>query len=124
MSAITETEPGGVMICILDFSARPRETPTHENPGPRRSFRVGERVIYLSHFYRAEPDDNPVGVMAVFHPLDTDLKIPYAATQYYFVTPDCWEGLRRHFTSKLVVTDRDSLAESSRKGAYMLVELK
>jgi hypothetical protein len=40
--------------------------------------------------------------MAVFEPLDPDDKNRYAATENYFVSLDCWEGLRKHFASTLV----------------------
>ena len=110
MRAITETEPGGEMVCILDFSARPYELSTQDKQRTRRAFRVGERVRYVSHFVKASPEDNPVGAMAVFKPLGPGDETRYAATQDYFVTPDCWEGLREHFAGKLVLTDRDCLA--------------
>jgi hypothetical protein len=97
MSAITETEPGGDMVCILGFSARPRGLDDQLIPGPRRRFSVGERVRYLTFFYTPTPEDNPVGFMAVFQALDEADKNRYAATQDYFVTMDCWEGLRQHF---------------------------
>jgi hypothetical protein len=92
-----ETEPGGEMICILRFSARPRGLDDQPIPGERRNFHVGERVRYVTFFYKKTPDDNPTGYMAVFEPLDPEDKNRYAASQNYFVTLDCWEGLREHF---------------------------
>jgi hypothetical protein len=35
--------------------------------------------------------------MAIFEPIDKADKSRYAAAQNYFVTLDCWEGLRKHF---------------------------
>ncbi len=69
MSAITETEPGGEMVCILEFSARPRSRKNKATPGVRRSFHVGERVGYITFLYKDTPADNPTGYMAVFQPL-------------------------------------------------------
>ena len=99
MSAITETEPGGEMVCILGFSARPRGLDNQPIPSARRSFHVGERVRYVTFFYKGTPEDNPTGYMAVFEPLHSEDKNRYAATQDYFVTLDCWEGIRKHFAS-------------------------
>ena len=70
MSAITETQPGGEMVCILEFSARPRDTENQPIPGPRRDFHVGERVRYIASFFKNTPEDNPTGYMAIFEPLD------------------------------------------------------
>ena len=99
MSAITETEPGGEMVCILGFSARPRGLDNQPIPSARRSFQVGERVRYVIFLYKDTPADNPTGYMAVFEPLHSEDKKRYAATQDYFVTLDCWEGIRKHFAS-------------------------
>ncbi len=97
MSAITETQPGGEMVCILEFSARPRGADNQPIPGPRRDFHIGERVRYIASFFKDTPEDNPTGYMAVFEPLNQEDQARYAATQNYFVTIDCWEGLREHF---------------------------
>ncbi len=97
MSAITETGPGGEMVCIVAFSARPRDRGQRPIPGPRRQFRVGEHVRFVSAFFKDTPDDNPTGWMAVFEPLGEESDVPYAATQAYFVSLDCWAGLEKHF---------------------------
>jgi hypothetical protein len=99
MSAITETQPGGEMVCILGFSARAQGRDKQPLPAVRRSFQVGERVRYITFFYKHTPTDNPTGCMAVFEPLGSKDKNRYAATQDYFVSLDCWEGLRKHFAS-------------------------
>ena len=113
MSAITETEPGGEMVCILAFSARPRGLDDQPIPGPRRRFNVGEHVRYITFFYTATPEDNPIGFMAVFQPLDKADKNRYAATQDYFVTIDCWEGFRQHF-AKTGSTETDKAGERTK----------
>jgi hypothetical protein len=97
MSAITETQPGGEMVCIVEFSARPRGPENQPVPGPRRDFHIGERVRYIASFFKATPEDNPTGYMAIFEPLDQESPGRYVATQNYFVSLDCWEGLREHF---------------------------
>jgi hypothetical protein len=102
MSAINETEPGGEMICILGFSARPRGVDNSPMSGERRTFHVGERVRYVTSFFKATPEDNPTGPMAVFEPLEPDDKHRYAATEKYFVSLDCWEGLGKHLASTVV----------------------
>jgi hypothetical protein len=122
MSAITET--GREMVCILAFSARPRGLDDQPIPGARRRFNVGEHVRYITFFYTATPEDNPVGFMAVFQPLDKTDKNRYAATQDYFVTIDCWEGLRQHFamtgaaeTDKAGEITKNPIATPAKKSA-------
>ena len=103
MSAITETQPGdeSERVCILEFSAghRSRDPETISRSSSWRSFHVGERVRYVTFYYKDTPPDNPTGYMAVFEPLRSKHKNRYAATQDYFVSLDCWEGLRKHFAS-------------------------
>jgi hypothetical protein len=99
MSAITETEPGGEMVCIIDFEARPRDDNGRPIAEQRRSFSTGEHVRYLGHIFVDAPDDNPGGYLAILQPLDPQNQHRYGATESYFVTLDCWEGLRRYFAS-------------------------
>jgi hypothetical protein len=116
MSAINETEPGGEMVCILGFSARPRGLDNQRIPSARRSFQVGERVRYVTFFYKDTPQDSPTGYMAVFEPLHSEDKNRYAATQDYFVTIDCWEGLRKHFEStRRAVVGPNSIGDRTKK---------
>jgi hypothetical protein len=118
MSAIMETEPGGEMVCILRFSARPRGLDDQPIPGERRSFQVGERVRYVNFFYKKTPEDNPTGYMAVFEPLDPEDKNRYAASDTYFVTLDCWEDLGRYFArTNAKGIKRRSVADQPDKGA-------
>jgi hypothetical protein len=102
MGAISETEPGGEMVCIVGFEARPRDDDDRPIAGRRRTFSIGERVRYVRHFFIDQPEDNPVGPMAVFEALDPDDKKSYGATQAYFVSLECWEGLKSYFASDLV----------------------
>ncbi len=123
MSAITETEPGGEMVCIQSFSARPRDVDDAPIPGIRRDFQVGERMRFISSYFKKTPHDNPTGYMAVFEPLDRRDKNRYAATQDYFVTLECWEGLKRHFASTLVVIIGEGrITQRPEEGTYTLVE--
>jgi len=125
MSAIMETEPDGEMVCILGFSARPRGLDDQPIPGARRSFHVGERVRYVTFFYKQTPEDNPTGYMAVFEPLDPEDKNRYAASQNYFVTLDCWEGLRKHFASIFrSELGRNSVAKQPKNGPPKRVAVK
>ncbi len=114
MSAITETEPGGEMVCILAFSARPRDPEKRSLPAPRREFRVGEHVRFVSSFLKDTPKDNPTGNMAVFEPIGEANREQYAAHETHFVSLDCWEGLRKHFRGK----------RSSRNGEGGRIEAK
>ena len=102
MSAITETAPGGEMVCILDFEARPRDPDGHPIAGSRRAFSVGERVRYIGHIYVGKPEDNPLGYMAIFQPPNVEGDHLYGAVQDYFVSLDCWEALREHFAGKSI----------------------
>ena len=117
MSAITETEPGGEIICIAGFSARPRGAENQPIPGSWRKFQIGERVRYITYSYKDTPTDNPTGYMAVFEPIDRQDQARYTATQNYFVSLDCWEGLRQHFLStQAAAIEGDSVTHRSKKG--------
>jgi hypothetical protein len=136
MSAIMETEPRGEMVCILGFSARPRGLDDQPIHGERRNFHVGERVRLLTFFYKNTPGDNPTGYIAVFEPLDPEDENRYAASETYFVSLDCWEGLRRYFarTNAKGVTRRsvadqpekdtsDSIAARAKKHARVAAKI-
>ena len=106
MSAITETEPGGEIVCIVAFSARPRDSDNRPMTGPRREFRVGQHVRFISSFFKDSPADNPSGYMAVFEALDNDGQGQYVATQSYFVPLECWAGLESYFRARASVKNR------------------
>lgn len=97
MSVITETEPGGELVCIVAFSARPRDPESRPLPGPRREFRVGEHVRFIGSLFKDTPSDNPVGHMVIFEPFGDDVPAQYTAVQSDFVSLDCWEGLASYF---------------------------
>jgi hypothetical protein len=123
MSAIAETEPGGEMVCILDFEARPRDINDQPIAGKRRAFTTGEHVRYIRHFFVAKPEDNPIGYMAIFRSMDAKDDNLYGARHDYFVSLDCWENLKEHFARNLIVTERDVEKKAPRK-TYVLTEVK
>ncbi len=124
MSAISATEPSAEMVCIQSFSARPRDDDDAPIPGTRRDSQVGERVRFISSFFKNTPQYNPTGYMAVFKPLDRRDKNRYSATQGYFVTLECWEGLKKHFASTLVVMmGAGRITKRPEEGTYTLVEV-
>ena len=104
MSAISETEPGGEMVCIVEFEARPRDEENRPIPGARRRFCTGEHVRYVRQFFVSTPEDNPIGHMAIFEPLDPKDKTRYGAAQDCFASLERWEGLKSYFANKLVAT--------------------
>jgi hypothetical protein len=104
MSAITETEPGGEMVCIIEFEARPRDAANKPVAGKRRRFSTGEHVRYIRQFFVNTPEGNPIGYIAIFEPLDPNDKIEYGATQDCFVSLECWENLRAYFVNQMVMT--------------------
>ena len=117
MSAITETEPGGEIVCIVGFSARPRGAENQPVTASWRKFQIGERVRYITYFFKDTPTDNPTGYMAVFEPIDRQDEARYTATQNYFVSVDCWEGLRQHFLSTQAASiEGDSVTGRRKKG--------
>src|SRR4051794_21655955 len=95
MSVLLECEPGDAFYCLQEFDASPDgkgfswETARH--------FCVGEKLRYVT--FREDPNykGRPTSWMAVFTAADGNR---YAATQTYFVTEECWKGLRQHFARK------------------------
>jgi len=96
MIVIDETEPGGEMVCVLEFSARPRNVQNGLSSSDRRTFQVGERVRFRGFYFDGAPVDNPTGYMAIFESLDPHDPNDYAAVADYFITIDCWEGLKQY----------------------------
>lgn len=97
MSVILESQAGDELICIEQFWASPDGTvPSTQTSRP---FRVGERVRYVT--FRQDPyyKDHPgLGWTVVFEASDGQR---YAATQTYFVTEECWKGLKKFFAKRM-----------------------
>ena len=104
MSVILESQPGDELICIESFSSSPEGVvPSWDNS---RTFRVGERVRYADSRLAPNLADSPAGWMVLFTAADGRR---YAASQSYFVTEECWRGLKTYFAKRL-------LSEPKRKG--------
>ena len=101
MSVIHDSQPGDELICIHQFSASPDGEPFSWETS--RTFRVGERVRYASFRQSRNLKDNPVGWTVVFDATDGRR---YAATQTYFVTEDCWKGLKKFFAKRVLQEPR------------------
>ncbi len=98
MSVILESQPGDELINIQEFNASPEGMPSSWETSHR--FRVGERVRYVSFFQDQHYKDHPgLGWMIIFDAADGKR---YAATQTYFVTDECWQGLKRFFARRLL----------------------
>jgi hypothetical protein len=98
MSVILESQAGVPLIIIEEFHASPHGEPFAWETS--RRFRVGERVRYVSFFQDPHDKDLPgLGWMVVFDAADGKR---YAATQTYFVTEECWQGLKKFFARRLL----------------------
>jgi hypothetical protein len=97
MSVILESQAGDELITIEAFHASPEGEPfSWENS---RRFRVGERVRYLGFVQDQYYKDHPgLGWTIRFEAADGK---PFAAAQTYFVTEECWQGLKRFFARRL-----------------------
>jgi hypothetical protein len=98
MSVIIDSQPGDEVIVIEEFHASPEgESFSWETS---RRFRVGERVRYAGFLQDQYYKDHPgLGWTVRFEASDGKR---YAATQTYFVTEDCWHGLKRFFARRLL----------------------
>ena len=94
MSVIIESQAGDELICIEGFSASPEGESFSWKTS--RTFRVGERIRYVSSYRDEHFKDHP-GWMVVFDAVDGKR---YAATQTYFVTEECWQGLKKFFARR------------------------
>ena len=95
MSVIVESLPGDEFVCIEAFVGCPQgERFSWDNA---RHFTVGERLNFVSSYLDDHFKAHPCGWMIVFDAADGKR---YAATQSYFVLPECWEGLRKHFARR------------------------
>ena len=97
MSVIIESQAGDEVICIERFSGPPQGVrPSSQS---NRAFRIGESVRFVGSYRDDHFKDHPVGWMVVFDAVDGKR---YAATQTYFVTADCWQGLKKFFARRLL----------------------
>jgi len=98
MSVIIESQMGNELIIIEQFSGSPHGVKT--SWATNRTFRIGERVRYVSFFQDQRDKDIPgLGWMVLFVAADGKR---YAAAQTYFVTEECWQGLKNHFARRLL----------------------
>ena len=93
-----ESQAGNELIIIAPFCASPDgECFSSET---WYEFRIGERVRYLGYFQHQHYKDLPgLGWMVRFEAANNK---QYAATQTYFVTEDCWQGLKKFFVRRLL----------------------
>ena len=97
MSVINDSQRGDELICVMEFSGPPQGVrPSAET---NRTFRVGERVRYVSFFRHPNLHDNPVCWNIVFEASDGK---QYTATQTLFVTEECWQGIKKFFARRLL----------------------
>jgi hypothetical protein len=97
MSPILESRVGEEIICVEEFSASPHGEPFLWEKS--RTFRIGERVRYAGYYRDDHFKDHPSGWMILFDASDGHR---YHATQTYFVTEECWRGLKRFFARRLL----------------------
>src|SRR5437773_2195955 len=106
MNVILESEKGDELVCIEQFLACSEGTRFSREGS--HTFRVGERVRYVSFRQNQNLKENPAGWMAVFEANDGKL---YAATQTYFVTKECWDGLKGYFRGNFLQELKKLLAQ-------------
>ena len=111
MSVILESQPGDEIVCIMAFGGSPCGVrPSWETS---REFEIGERVRFATFFkYQADNhDENAADWMVVFDAADGKR---YAATQTYFVTEECWQGLKKHFVKRRARSSRPKQTSAAR----------
>ena len=98
MSVIQESQAGDELICIESFFVSPKGMmPSWETA---RKFHIGERVRYVDFCHDRGPEyDHPTDWMVDFDAADGQR---YSATHIYFVTVECWEGLKKYFAKGLM----------------------
>lgn len=101
MSPILEAQLGDEIVCIGEFSASPQGQGFSWETS--RTFRIGERMLYAGSYRDDQLRDHPAGWMVLFDAPDGKR---YSATQTYFVTRDCWRGLKRFFARRLLKEPR------------------
>ena len=111
MGVISESQAGDELICIVSFSVSPKGTVRSWDTA--REFRVGERIRYVGFRHERGPEyDHPTDWMVDFDAADGQR---YSATHIYFVTVECWEGLKKHFARQLLKEPQRPRTPSSRK---------
>jgi hypothetical protein len=98
MSVILESQVGDEIVCIEEFHASPDGNPFSWDTSSQ--FRVGERLRYQGSRLDPHFKELPNGWLVVFKASDGKL---YAATQTYFVTLECWKGIKKQFARRLLV---------------------
>jgi hypothetical protein len=101
MSVILECQPGDEFVCIQEFHASPDGEAFSWDTS--RQFRVGEQLRFRG--FRQDPNfkDRPNSWNVLFETADGKC---YAATQTYFVTTECWQGIKRYFAQRLLKEPR------------------
>jgi hypothetical protein len=97
MSPILEAQVGDEIVCIGEFSASPHGEGF--SWGTSRTFRIGERMRYAGYYQDDHFKDHPTAWMVLFDAPDGKR---YSATQTYFVTVECWRGLKQFFARRLL----------------------
>jgi hypothetical protein len=98
MSVILESQAGDELIVIEAFHASPEGV--RFSTEDSHLFHIGERVRYLGFLQNQHYKDHPgLGWMVRFQAADGK---PYIATQTYFVTEECWQGLKKFFARRLL----------------------
>jgi hypothetical protein len=98
MSVILESQAGDELVIIEAFHG----CPEGERFSWERShhFRIGEPVRYLGFLQDQHYKDHPgLGWMVRFQAADGK---SYSAAQTYFVTEECWQGLKKFFARRLL----------------------
>ena len=97
MNVILESERGDELFCVQEFLATPEGVPFSAERS--HTFRVGERVRYAGFRQTERLKDSPAGWQVLFQASDGET---YAATQTYFMTEECWQGLKKFFARRLL----------------------
>ena len=101
MSVINESAPGDELVCIGEFNGPPEGV--RRGTGQDKTFRIGERIRYVSFYRHENLKDNPVCWMVVFDAADGKR---YAATQTLFVTLECWRDIKKFMMNEKRRTTR------------------
>ena len=97
MSVILESRSGDEFICTQEFHASPDGEGFSWNTC--RRFRVGERLRYVTFRQHENLKDRPSSWLVIFEAADGKR---YAAVETYFVTEECWQGIKKFFAKRLL----------------------